>query len=188
MKLSMAIGAYAQRMRAGGRMFNRGERGLMAFCRSIEDPPLNAVTQPLILTYLNGHHRGAISWHYNYSLFRNFFEFWAAREMIADPHLPPLRVAQARTFVPYIYSRLEVRTLLRATRLSQRKSLTLDAYTLRVLLLFLYATGAYLGEAIALKRKDLDLREEKLACAEMDSPEIGACQFLRISLRSCGTT
>lgn len=72
--------------------------------------------------------------------------------------MPKSRAAVPRTFAPYIYTRNEVRILLRGTRTSQNlKTCMIDGATLRTFLLFLYATGAKVGETLGLLREDVDL-------------------------------
>jgi integrase/recombinase XerD len=61
------------------------------------------------------------------------------------------------SFCPHIYSPGEIRLLLAMTQRSQQKSRTIDASTLRALLLTLYATGALVSEVLDLRRMDLDL-------------------------------
>ena len=166
MKLSAAITIYAQKKRVAGCAFKQGERALMTFCRSMKDPPISALTAQAIVDYLNSRHSCSIqSWRSKYSLLRHLFEHWAARGAITPLHLPPLRTIVSRTFVPYIYSCSDIRQLLRMTNVSQKKSQTLDGDTFRTLLLFLYATGAYLGETIALKRKDLNFKTKEVSLA-----------------------
>lgn len=179
MKLSTAINIYVQKKRSGGRLFNNEERGLVAFCKDLVDPPLETVSLCQILAYLNNHHASAISWNGKYLLLRNFFRFWAARDAVESFHILPLRLTNPITRIPHIYSRMELRTLLKKTRACQRLSHTLDAYTLRTLLLFLYATGACVGETLALTLKDLDLKKKEIALGGN-----GACRSRCIPLNS----
>ncbi len=74
--------------------------------------------------------------------------------------MPVIRPPVLRRFVPYIYTRNEVRILLRTTRASQRLATCgIDSATLRTFLVFLYATGALVGEALGLLREDVDLKK-----------------------------
>jgi integrase/recombinase XerD len=54
-----------------------------------------------------------------------------------------------------------MRVLLKGTRLSQKlDACKIGPQTLRILLLFLYGTGALVGEALRLRREDVDLRND----------------------------
>jgi integrase len=60
------------------------------------------------------------------------------------------------TFTPYIYSRAQIRALVRATR-SGSATGVVDASIMRALILFLCGTGARLGEALTLRCENVDL-------------------------------
>ena len=77
--------------------------------------------------------------------------------------MPTIRPRCPQTFAPHIYSRRELRLLLRATRSSQKRvECKIESRTLRTLLLFLYATGARTGEALNLLRESVDLEKAVL--------------------------
>jgi integrase/recombinase XerD len=77
--------------------------------------------------------------------------------------MSPIRPRCPQTYAPYIYSRRELRLLLRTTRTSQmRVECKIDSRTLRTLLVFLYATGARTGEALNLLRETVDLKKAAL--------------------------
>ena len=61
-------------------------------------------------------------------------------------------------FLPYVFSREEVRALVDAAGQHAHRNLT--AATLRTLLLILYCTGLRLGEAVRLTRQDVDLQRD----------------------------
>ena len=61
-------------------------------------------------------------------------------------------------FLPYVFSREEVRALLDAAGTHQGRNL--GAATLRTLLLILYCTGLRLGEAVRLQLQDVDLERD----------------------------
>jgi integrase/recombinase XerD len=69
-----------------------------------------------------------------------------------------MKPAIAQRFVPYVYTRQEVRMLLDATIACQRaRKCAISPYTLRTLILFLYGTGIRIGDALALVEGDVDL-------------------------------
>ena len=75
--------------------------------------------------------------------------------------MPPIRTPCPQTFVPYVYSQTELRLLLKGTRFSQKRdACKIESQTLRMLLLFLYGTGALTGEALRLRREDVDLKSD----------------------------
>jgi integrase len=104
-----------------------------------------------------------MSWYKKYSVMRGFFRYWKARNEIYGLPLPPPRRSPVQTFVPYVYSRTELRRLLVATGAVQRQfNCVIEPRTFRTLLLFLYGTGAMIGEAVELKQSDVDLRTRRI--------------------------
>ena len=158
MRLRTAIKIYVERKRLSGLRYTKSEQTLRAFARHVGNPPLDAVTSTQVLDFLNGPRTSATTWRHKFGQLRKFFEYWQFRDHLDRLPLPRMRPPSPQTFVPYIYSKSELRIILNATSLSQKgKSCMVDAQTFRTLLLFLYATGMLLGEAMRLLRDDVDL-------------------------------
>lgn len=116
-----------------------------------------------VAAFLNGPLTSPMSWYKKYCSLRGFFHYWKARKEIPGLPLPPARRSPVQTFVPYVYSRTEIRRLLLATGAVQRQfNCVIEPRTFRTLLLFLYGTGAMIGEAIELKQSDVDLRKRRI--------------------------
>ena len=80
---------------------------------------------------------------------------------IPMPPKPPEPLPSA--FVPRVWSRAEIRTLLRAVGPAQADAqCKIAARTFRTFLLFSYATGALLGEAQWMLLKDIDLKRKRV--------------------------
>jgi integrase len=74
-----------------------------------------------------------------------------------------MRPAARQTFIPYIYTKPEIRTLLAATKASQKhKVCKADASTLRMFILMLYATGAKYSEVVNIRREDIAFGHSRL--------------------------
>jgi integrase len=101
---------------------------------------------------------GPAAWRRKYGVLRDFFEYWRCREKLDTVPMPLAAPKYTQTFVPYIYSRRELRLLLDAVPRCQRHAACrTSAITLRTLLLFLYGTGMRVGEALRLRLADVDL-------------------------------
>ena len=110
--------------------------------------------------FLDGPGTSIVTWHQKYNQLRNFFLFWVARDAMRAAPIPPPRSPILSTFVPYIYSRTQIRLLLASVRASQKHdACQIDAQTLRSLLLFLYGTGALVGEACRMRREDMNFEK-----------------------------
>lgn len=156
--LSEAIAEYVTHKRAHGIAFEDGAKWLHNFSSQLGDTPLNGVSSLTLISYLDGCTTTANAWHLKSRLFIRFFEFCAARDIMAPLSMPPSRHAPIRSFLPYVFKDSEVMALLASTTRCQMHAFcSLDHRTLNMLVLMLYATGAAPGELRRLKRKDVQL-------------------------------
>lgn len=157
MKLVSGIEEYVGRKHTSGHAFEHGEANLLAFSRQVGDLELGQLTTQQVLTYLDNPVVSTITWRLKYQVLFHFFDFWSAREAMPELLMPPLRSVVRQTFVPYVYSRAELRALLKATKEVPRRTRILDRQTVRTFLLLLYGTGALVGEMLRMKCNDIDL-------------------------------
>jgi len=158
MALFEAVRTYIDRKRSLGVTFEKAALNLRSFSKRVGDVPLETITPGQILGFLNGPRTSTITWRVKFNLLKHFFEYWAARGMLQALPMPRIRPPVTQTFVPYIYQKNEIRCLLSKTRTCQKlDTCSIDAPTLRMLLLFLYATGMLVGEALRLSRDDVHL-------------------------------
>jgi integrase/recombinase XerD len=162
MKLHESLDTYIQLKRANGAAFENGARSLRSFFNHTGDLALTTIRERHVTTFLDGPFTQTAAWRAKYFLLRGFFLYWIARKEIPALPMPKIRPAVRQTFVPYIYSRGELRCLLSALRATQKPSCKIEAKTFRVLLLFLYGTGALVGEALRLRRNDIDFKRRRV--------------------------
>lgn len=158
MKLALSIDEYVSRKHAFGYSFWKGEANLKAFSRQMGDVNLDQIDSLQVLAYLDSPTNGVTTWRQKYFLLSRFFEFWFAREKMPQLILPPAKVAVRQAFMPHVFSRTDLRKLFGAAWRIRTRSGLVDRMTRRTLLLFLYATGALVGEALELLNQDVDLR------------------------------
>jgi integrase/recombinase XerD len=157
MKLSDGVEQYVVRRRASGHIFEKGESNLTAFSRHVGDVDLRQVRTEQVLTYLNAPITSTITWRLKYQMLFRFFDFWASRGVMPELLMPPPRPPVRQTFVPYIYTRAELRALLRATARLQNPFRRIERQTLRTFIILLYGTGALVGEMVNLMHRDVNL-------------------------------
>lgn len=171
MNLSGAVQTYIDGKHARGVVFEGATKILQSFSKKIGDVPLDTITPGPILDFLNGTRPSYGTWCVKFSLLKFFFEHWMARGLIGRSPMPPrIRppLALRQVFVPYVYTRNELRLLFRATSAwqnSSRQNLRtgrMDSRTFRVFLLTLYATGMRTGEALTLRREDVDVNRSAI--------------------------
>ena len=156
MNIQKALDGYISSKRPNGSGFQSGAIILMSFRRHVGNITLRAIQVHDIQTFLDGPATGPLTWRNKYLTLLSFCEYWFARHEIDSLPMPESRAAPATAFVPYIYSRAEVKRLLSVSPKIENKMIV-DAGTFRTLLLFLYGTGVLIGEALSLRRKDVDL-------------------------------
>jgi integrase/recombinase XerD len=160
MKLSEAIERYVAMKHVMGVSFKWGTDLLQAFCRHAGDISIDSVSKRQVSDFLEKSVSSDTAWLFRYRIVRAFFEYWVARNELTAPPLPPSRCpGTARTVLPYIYSVSELRKLLDTTALKRRSTpREFSASTFRMLLLFLYGTGARMKETVSVSRQDIDLK------------------------------
>ncbi len=167
MTLYGAIQGYIGAKHARGVVFETAAKILRSFSKTVGDVPLDTITPAHMLDFLEGPRTAYSTWRAKFSILKHFFEYWLARGLVDQlpmpPRIPP-PLALREPFVPYIYTRNEVRLLLQAIPawedlfLANLRTNRMDARTFRMFLLTLYATGMQTGEAFTLLRNDVDVK------------------------------
>ena len=158
MKLSEGIEQYLQYKQTRGIGFEKGYKNFQGFSKGLGEIGLAEIQTRDVLRFLNGPKTSAVTFRGKHSQLRYFFEYFAVREIIPEFSMPPNRPLQRQTFIPYIYTREEIRRLLQATRVPMTPNDSVHPQTLRAFLVTLYTTGALAGEILQLAAKDVDLR------------------------------
>ncbi|KAA1011395.1 tyrosine-type recombinase/integrase [Paraburkholderia panacisoli] len=155
MKLTEAVAAYVAYKLSLGMRFATEARTLKSFYRTLGDIDMRDVDADRVHAFLGGNGPITAFWHRKLSALRGFYRFAIARGYTTSSPLPLTVPEEPRTFVPYIYSRDEMKRLLAAT--ADRERCNLSSLTCRTLLLLLYGTGLRIGEAVGLNLADVDL-------------------------------
>ncbi len=165
MMLRDAIDSYVEWRRDHGAKFDTSAHVLHLFGRHVgESVDCGSVTDADVLGFLAGNGRltryrankhGALSGFYRYAISRGL----VARSPVPEPQNEPRK---PRSEPPYVFSREELRRLFGVIDVSRKRSVQLDADTLRALLLLLYGAGLRFGEAQRLTLDDADLAEAVL--------------------------
>ncbi len=157
MNLVIGVEQYLNHKRQNGYAFERGGSYLVALSRRVGDVQLGQVTTLQVLAYLDEADSSSITWRLKYQVLNRFFHFWSDRDAMPELIMPPSKPKVPQSFVPYVFTRPELRALLRATRQNDNCRSRIDRQTMRTFLLLLYGTGALVGEILSLKCCDIDL-------------------------------
>jgi len=158
MKLRQVIAQYAASRKALGESFKTTEHILKAFCHALGDEAeILEVEANRVQAFLDGAGSVTCYWHRKHDALRGFYRYAISRGYVATSPLPKVTPKQPPRFVPYIYTRNELRRLLDSVASYRNRSLLVEPHTFRALLLLLYGAGLRIGEALALTLADVDL-------------------------------
>jgi integrase/recombinase XerD len=158
MTLTNAVNLYIGARQAAGERFHSPAVVLRSFSHQAGNKSLNIITPEEIVGFLSGPRTGHGTWQKKYGTLRVFFEYWRQRQKLSVVPMPPSLPKYTSPFMPYIYSKEELRSLLKVIpQCQQRRWCQMSDATFRMLLLLLYGTGMRIGEALRLCLIDVDL-------------------------------
>jgi integrase/recombinase XerD len=153
-----AVTHYVSIRQAAGADFRVTAKLLNAFCRTIgPEIEIGAISAARVQAFIDGHGPVTHYWHLKHSTLRRFYRFAQSRGLVDRIPLPSVIPKRPPAFVPYIFTRDEVRRLLEATDHYRSARYHLEPQTFRALLLLLYAAALRLSEALRLTLADVDL-------------------------------
>jgi len=163
MKLGQATREYVASKQATGMVFGVEAYVLRAFTEMLgPNVPIKKITSDSVLDYLNGHGPITLFWHRKHDALSGFWRFAIQRGYTDRSPVPARRPKKPIPFIPYIYTREELRRLLDGVTSYQKRWCKLEPITLRALLLLLYGAGLRTSEPIRLACSDVNLAESTL--------------------------
>lgn len=96
-------------------------------------------------------------WHAKFSVLRGLYAYAISRGHATVSPLPATVPKRPPPFIPYIYSREELRRLLEVAENDRHSQRRVEPHTLRTVFLLLYAAGLRVSEALNLNYGDVDL-------------------------------
>lgn len=166
MRVSAVVAQYIAYKRSLGMRFNTEARALKSFCWRVRDIPLSQIEPAQVRAFLDGLGPVTRFWHHKYGVLRGFYKYAIARGHTNTSPLPNIVPKAPPPFVPYIFTRGELRRLVQATEACQNTRSRLQPETFRTLLLLLYGAALRISEALSLTLGDVDLENEVLLVRE----------------------
>jgi site-specific recombinase XerD len=158
MKLHVVVSRYVDFRKSLGERFHTNEKVLKSFCRALGNQiEMHQVRADQVDTFLAGIGPLNRSWHVRHSALLGFYRYALTRGYAKNSPIPVAIPKRPQPFVPYIYSREELRCLLQGALKYQKNRGRLQPFVVRALLLFLYGTGLRVRESLVLTQADVDL-------------------------------
>lgn len=164
MKLRECIELYIDMKHKNGHPYIHSSARLRRFATTTGDIQLGAVTVDHVLKFIETPRASTVTRQFKHGLLRNFFLHCKGRYAMGQIPMPPKPPDPLpNAFVPRVYSRAEIRMLVRAVAPSQADAqCVISVRTFRTLLLFVYGTGAMLNEAQWMLLNDVDLKRKRV--------------------------
>ena len=167
MTINDLVTQYVAFRRALGERANTTEGVLRSFCRAVEPQTgVGQIRRKAVSGFLGDTEPVTRTWFFKYSILKGFFQFAVRRGYLKQAPLPAAVPKCSPTFVPYIYSREELRRLLNAIPPCHHFLSDMEPPTLRAVLLLLYGAALRRGEVLNLSVADVDLSNRLLAIRE----------------------
>lgn len=155
--LETAVAEYVALRRSLGFKFFGPEQRLKGFVRFMAQRKARFITYPLALEWATQPPDKRASWALRFSDVRGLSQYLRSREP-RTAVLPSRVLPYSKRTKPYLYSDAEISQLL-AAALSLPPAKALRRWTYHYLFGLLIVTGLRIGEAMALKRTDVDLEQ-----------------------------
>jgi integrase len=135
---------------------------LRSLVRALPGASLDQIRVAQIEKFLSRPTIGRATWIGRYARFRAFFSYWRGRGAMTRIPLPRSRRERKQTFSPYIFTPLQIKSLLKHASVLDHCLTAISSDTFRRLIITLYATGMWPDEALSLQRCDFDRERRTL--------------------------
>ncbi len=159
MKLHDLVTKYITYRKALGDKFRTSEIQLSLFCKIIgpNTNVQNITEESIDKFFYNKNSHVTSSWFVKHYALSGLYRYALTRGYVKYIPLPTKLPKRPSPFIPYIYSKQELRQLISTALCYKKKKGQIEPYMIRTLLLVLYSTGLRISEALSLKLNDLDL-------------------------------
>lgn len=168
MTLEQLINQYITYRKSLGEKFKTNETNLKAFCRQAgADVQIESVSDDIINDFLYGNSKGITSgWFVKRASLFGFYRYALTRNYIKKIPLSSDLPKRPKPFMPYIYSKEELRGIFDTALTYQTNKSFVAPYMIRNILVLTYALGLRLHETLSIKLEDIDMSERVITIRE----------------------
>ncbi len=166
MILSAACKKFVKMKRASGLKYNAEERFFKQFIDLSGDLSLSEISEDMVASYISSGSANSQTMCRRFFVLRLFFRWCIDRDYIQNMPMRYSLPVSKSDFVPYIYSKDEIRKILREALHCSCASSPLLGETMQALLLTVYSCGLRLCEAITLRICDINFEKNEMFIKE----------------------
>lgn len=167
MRLKTVIQKYIVYGKSIGKKFSIHERYLKTFGKFVgNNTDIVDISNDKITEFLYGNTEVTLLWFIKHSVLKGFYEYAMGRGYVNSSPMPTVLPKKPRLFIPYIYSRMELKKIFKAALTYQKRRSHVEPFMIYSLLLVLYGTGMRIGEVLSLTMADVDLNQGVITVKE----------------------
>ena len=160
MNLQQLITQYIIYRKSLGEKFKTNETYLKAFSKAM-GPSVNikSISEDMLDGFLYGNSATITSgWFIKHTALLGFYRYALIRNYVTKIPLPRILPKRPQPFVPYIYSKQELKRLFDTTLTYQKNKSHVKPYMVRTTLILTYALGLRLHETLSIRLSDVDMK------------------------------
>jgi integrase len=160
MKLKFLIEQYIDYRKSLGEKFRTNSDYLRTFYRHVGgDISVDRIAVKKVNTFLYGNSKLTSTWFIKHTALLGFYTYAISRGYTKISPLPKILPKRPPAFVPYIYTKQELKLFLDTTKTYRTGKSYIEPYVVRTVFLLLYSTGLRISEVLNLHIADVDLSE-----------------------------
>ncbi len=159
MQLNQLIDQYIDYRKSLGEKFKNNEGYLKTFCKIISPlTTIEDITEEMINDFLYGDEEIVTSsWFIKHTALLGFYQYAVSRNYAVEIPLPKILPKRLQPFIPYIYSRVEMKCLFDAALTYQKNKSHVAPQMVHAVLILTYALGLRSHETLSIALGDIDL-------------------------------
>ena len=159
MNITQLIDQYIEYRQSLGEKFKTNATILKSFCNFvIPSTQLNAITDKMVHQFLyRGEDTVTSGWFVKHTALLGFYKYAVSRGYTTEIPLPKILPKRPPPFVPYIFSKDELKRLFNAAFTYQKNRSHIEPHMVHTVLVLMYALGLRPHETLSLRLGDLDM-------------------------------